>query len=108
MSEQARPARGRRVMVVICASLQSAWCAVLAFLLVIAYQPPQGDWDHSGLAAITGMAFVVAVLGVITVLVDLVPLLLKWLSWKWLLLPAVLVVLAVARVVHLSSAYPAS
>lgn len=67
---------------------------------------PDGPSDDDTLAGLTAAAFVAAALAVVTALATLVPVLVRWLSAWWFVLPAALFVLAVVRMVHLDRSYP--
>ena len=80
--------------------------AALYFVGISWLVTPDGPWDDDVLAGLTAAALIGAALAVPTTLLTVVPVLLRWLRAWWFAVPAILFILAVARVIYLGAAYP--
>lgn len=102
-----RSTAGRRVAAGAAAALVTALSLLAGYFVAVSWLVrPNGPGDQDALAGATAAALVGAGLALLAALLTAVPVGLRWLRRWWLAAPAVLLVLAVVRVVHLAAAYP--
>jgi hypothetical protein len=80
--------------------------AALYFTAVSWLITPDGSWDDDVLSGVTAAAAIGTCLALFTTLITIIPVKARWLTKWWLLVPAVLFVLATARLVQLAVTYP--
>ncbi|MBC9714843.1 hypothetical protein H9Y04_20030 [Streptomyces sp. TRM66268-LWL] len=94
---------------------RGSWTALLALANLLGcyvgygavFIRPEGAWDAAAIDGIAAAAVFLCVLGTLTLLLTYVPVRRGTLPNWWLLLPAVLLLLGVARLIHVEYAYPA-
>ena len=67
---------------------------------------PDGQWDDDTVVGLSTAAFVGAVIAIFTAILTVIPVGMRWLRPWWFAIPVVLLILGVARVIHLGHAYP--
>ncbi|WP_199547261.1 hypothetical protein [Streptomyces sp. N35] len=94
-------ARGSWTAVLVLANLLGCYVGYGALFI-----RPEGAWDSAAIDGIAAAAVILCVLGTLTLLLSYVPVRRGTLARWWLLVPAVFLLVGVARLIHIEYAYP--
>lgn len=98
---------GKRVSTVLSAILLVIGNLAALFFTVVAWLiTPAGIGDSNHIEGAWFTAFAGAVLALVTVLLTIAPVMARWLSKRWFIVPALLFVVATARWVYIDAVYP--